>query len=57
MIPAWVYFHAARAGLTRSEAAYLPIGRVLDQIACWMIEERGVKQRMTESADIFDFNF
>lgn len=57
MIPAWVYYHAARAGLSRTEAAYLPIGQVLDQISCWMIEERGIKQAMTDGADIFDFPY
>ena len=51
---AWVYFHAARAGLSRREAAYLPIGPVLDQISVWLIEERGVKQRH-KARDVFDF--
>ena len=50
---AWVYFHAARAGLTRAEAANLPVGKVYDQIAVWMIEERGFKERVCK--DIFDF--
>lgn len=52
--PAWVYLHAARAGLTRREAAYLPWGAVQDQIAAWMIEEHGFKQR-SAARDIFDF--
>ena len=49
---AWVYFHAARAGLTRKETMYLPFGKVLDQIAVWMIEEKGAKQSMAR--DVFD---
>lgn len=51
---AWVYFHAARAGLTRREAAFLPIGRVYDQIDVWLIEEHGYKERPTVR-DVFDF--
>ena len=51
---AWAYFHAARAGLTRQEAASLPIGKVYDQIAAWLIEERGLKQKQT-ARDVFDF--
>jgi len=47
-----VYFHAARAGLTRQETMYLPFGRVLDQIAVWMIEEKGAKQSVAR--DVFD---
>lgn len=34
------------------EAAVLPIGRVLDQIAVWQIEERGAKQ--SRARDVFD---
>lgn len=51
---AWAFFHAARAGLTRREAANLPIGKVYDQIAAWLIEERGLKQKHT-AKDVFDF--
>ena len=50
---AWVYLHAARAGLTRREAAYLPIGKVYDQIDAWRIEEHEYKQRQA-SIDVFD---
>lgn len=48
-----MYYHASRAGLTRREAAYLPVGMVNDQIAVWMIEELGVKQ--SRARDVFDF--
>lgn len=51
---AWAYFHAAKAGLTRREAAYLPVGKVYDQIAAWMIEERGLKEKQ-QARDVFDF--
>lgn len=51
---AWVYLHAARAGLTRREAAYLPIGKVYDQIDAWLIEEHGAKQKHS-ARDVFDF--
>lgn len=50
--PAWLFFHAARAGLTRREASTLPIGSVLDQIAVWQIEELGAKQN--RARDVFD---
>ena len=48
-----MYLHAARAGLTRREAAYLPIGLVYDQIDAWLIEEHNYKER-TRARDIFD---
>jgi hypothetical protein len=38
--------------MTRREAAYLPIGKVLDQIAVWQIEELGAKQNLAR--DVFD---
>lgn len=50
---AWVYLHASRAGMTRREAAYLPIGKVYDQIDAWLIEEHGAKLR-SAAMDIFD---
>ncbi len=53
MTTAWVYFHAARAGLSRKEAAYLPIGAVYDQIDAWLIEERGAKAK-GRVVDVFD---
>ncbi|MBR1659252.1 MAG: hypothetical protein IJ705_02925 [Oscillospiraceae bacterium] len=54
--PALVYFHAARAGLTRRETAALPIGQVYDQIAAWLIEERGYRPRSKpRKRDVFDF--
>lgn len=50
---AWTYFHASRAGLTRREASVLPVGKVYDQIYCWLIEERGMKQK-AKTRDVFD---
>jgi hypothetical protein len=47
-----MYYHASRAGMTRREAAYLPIGKVLDQIAVWQIEELDAKQN--RARDVFD---
>lgn len=38
--------------MTRREAAYLPIGIVLDQIAVWAIDERGAKR--SRALDVFD---
>jgi len=38
--------------MTRKEAAYLPFGMVLDQIAVWQIEELGAKQ--SRARDVFD---
>ena len=31
----------------------LPIGKVYDLIACWMIEERGMKEKAA-ARDVFD---
>lgn len=45
MSPAWVYYQGARAGLTRRETETLPLGRVLDQIACYQIAECGAKEK------------
>lgn len=42
---AWLYYNGARAGLTRSEVEYLPLGRVYDQVACWMISACGAKEK------------
>lgn len=54
MSPAWVFLHGARAGLTRKETYYLPLGQVYDQIDAWLIEERGFKPKI-KARDIFDF--
>lgn len=43
MSSAWLYYNGAKAGLTHFEVRNLPIGRVLDQIACWQITECGAK--------------
>lgn len=45
MSPAWIYYQGAKAGLTRREAETLPLGRVLDQIACYQIAECGAKEK------------
>ena len=49
---AWLYFNGAKAGLTRFEVENLPIGRVLDQIACWQIAECGAKE--AGGGDLFE---
>ena len=38
--------------MTRFEVENLPIGRVLDQIACWQIAECGAKE--ARSVDLFE---
>lgn len=56
MSSAWVYLHGARAGLTRRETENLPIGAVYDQVAAWLIEERGYRAiTRSKSRDVFDF--
>lgn len=40
-----MYYQGARAGLTRWEVSNLPLGRVLDQIACYQIAECGMKEK------------
>lgn len=52
MSSAWLYFNGAKAGLTRFEVENLPIGRVLDQIACWQIAECGAKE--ARGGDLFE---
>lgn len=52
MSTAWLYFNGAKAGLTRFEVENLPIGRVLDQIACWQIAECGAKE--AGGGDLFE---
>ena len=54
MSPAWVYYNGAKAGLTRFEVRNLPIGLVLDQIACWQISACGAKERRRLSGDLFE---
>lgn len=34
---AWLSYNGTRAGLTYWETRHLPVGQVLDQIACWQI--------------------
>ncbi len=41
------------AGLTRLEVSYLPIGIVLDQIACYQIMH-GAKERKVLKGDLFE---
>lgn len=54
MSPAWVYYDGAKAGLTRFEVRNLPVGLVLDQIACWQIAECGAKEHRRLSGDLFE---
>jgi hypothetical protein len=42
-----------QAGLSYRTAAALPVGKVYDIIACWMIEERGLKEKAA-ARDVFD---
>lgn len=51
---AWIYFNGAKAGLTRPEVRNLPLGQVLDQIACCNIAEHGAKERRTVSGSLFE---
>ena len=39
--------------MTRWEVSNLPLGQVLDQIACWQIAECGEKEK-PHAVDIFD---
>lgn len=41
------------AGLTRNEVAYLPIGKVQDQIACFQIMH-GAKQKRVLKGSLFE---
>lgn len=45
MSTAWLYLNGSSAGLTRFEVENLPIGMVFDQIACWLIRDRGAKEK------------
>jgi hypothetical protein len=51
-----MYFQGFKAGLTRWEVDHLPLGRVLDQIACYQIAECGAKEksRRARSGDLFE---
>lgn len=51
---AWLYYNGARAGLTRPEVRNLPLGQVLDQIACYQISEMGAKEKKTPTGSLFD---
>lgn len=56
MSPAWTYYMASRAGLSRQEAAILPLGAVRDQINVWLIFTGRAKESHRSSArDVFDF--
>lgn len=54
MSRAWLYYNGARAGLTRSQVEYLPMGRVFDQIACWQIAECGAKEKLRRGGSLFE---
>lgn len=51
-----MYYQGAKAGLTRWEVDHLPLGRVLDQIACYQIAECGAKEkvRSVKGGDLFE---
>ena len=56
MSPAWTYYQAAQAGLSRREAAYLPIGAVQDQISVMLVAQGLAKEsRAAQARDVFDF--
>lgn len=50
----WLYYNGARAGLSRFEVENLPLGRVLDQIACWQIAECGAQERVRPAGSLAD---
>lgn len=54
MSAAWLYYNGARAGLSRFEVAHLPLGRMLDQIACWQIAECGAKEKHTVRGSLME---
>lgn len=50
-----MYYQGAKSGLTRWEVSHLPIGRVLDQIACYQIAECGGKEKTRRTGgDLFE---
>lgn len=51
--PAWLYFMGNLAGMTRNEVSHLPIGAVLDQIACYQIMH-GAKQKRRLTGSLFE---
>lgn len=62
MTLAWLSYNGTRAGLTYWETRHLPVGLVLDQIACWQIangladEEAGREeknQRQKTASELF----
>lgn len=53
MSPAWIIYHALQAGLSYRTAMALPMGKVSDIVACWLIEERGLKEKAS-ARDVFD---
>lgn len=59
---AWLTYNGHRAGLMRWEALHLPVGQVLDQIACWQIstglaEEAGEAGRRADRPKTDQENF
>lgn len=54
MSRAWLYYNGAKAGLTRPQVEYLPVGRVFDQIACWQIAECGAKEKIQRGGSLFE---
>lgn len=54
MSSVWLYYNGAKAGLTRWEVRNIPIGMVLDQIACYQISECGAVERTKNSGSLFE---
>lgn len=50
---AWIFYMGHLAGLSRLEVSYLPIGEVMDQIACYQIFH-GAKEKKRYKGDLFD---
>ena len=53
MSSAWLYYSGAMAGLSWSEVHNLPIGAVLDQIACYQIAH-GAKEKRILKGSLFE---
>lgn len=53
MSSAWLFYSGAMAGLTRAEVNNLPIGAVLDQIACYQIAH-GAKEKRILTGSLFE---
>ena len=54
MSSVWLYYNGAKAGLTRWEVRNIPIGMVLDQIACYQIAECGAIEVNHPAGSLFE---